>query len=267
MVRHAAELTWEEARAAAAAGAVALVPVGSTEAHGPHLPLSTDVIIAAEVAARAAAALEAAGRQAVVFPPLAYGVTDFAEGFAGTVTIRAETLRALVVDLARSLAGQGFSPVVLVNHHLEPEHFAALHAAAKEALPARVIVPEHRRRPWAPALGEEVCTGGSHAGCYETSLVLAARPALVRQSREQLPPLEVDMGRAIRAGARTFREMGGERAYFGDPAAATTAEGEALNDRLAAQVVALVGTGATGALPDPDSSSLPRPAAPGLHDV
>lgn len=243
MVRFAADLTWEEVRAAAEAGAAALVPVGSTEAHGPHLPLATDVIIASEVAARAAAALEAQGKPAVVFPPLAYGVTEFAAGFAGTVSIRPETLRSLAVDLIRSLAGQGFAPVVLVNHHLEPAHFAALHAAAAEALPAPVIVPDHRRRPWAPALGEEFCRGGSHAGRYETSLVLAARPDRVRPLRRELAPLPVDLGRAIREGARNFREIGGDRAYFGDPAAATVEEGEALYERLVAQVVALVNSG------------------------
>lgn len=236
----AAELTWEEARDAAAAGAVALVPVGSTEAHGPHLPLGTDVIIAAEVAARAADRLEARGRRAVIFPALAYGVTEFAAGFTGTVSLRPETLRALVVDLARSLAGQGFGPVVLVNHHLEPDHFAALHAAAEEARPAQVIVPDHRRKPWALALGREFCTGGSHAGSYETSLVLAAQPAQVRAARSDLPQLEVNLGQAIRGGARTFLEMGGDRAYFGDPAAGSAAEGEALYASHAEHVVALV---------------------------
>src|SRR5690606_32494961 len=104
----AADCTWEELRDAAAGGALALVPEGSTEAHGPHLPLDTDVIIAAEVARQAAARLEERGRRAVVFPPLAYGVTDFAAGFAGTVSIRPDTLRALLLDLIRSIAGQGF---------------------------------------------------------------------------------------------------------------------------------------------------------------
>ncbi len=237
---NAADLTWEEARDAAAAGAVALVPVGSTEAHGPHLPLGTDVVIAQEVAARAAAKIEARGRRALVFPPLAYGVTEFAAGFTGTVSLRPETLKALLVDLARSIASQGFGPVVLVNHHLEPEHFAALHAAADEAAPARVIVPDHRRKPWALALGEEFCRGGSHAGCYETSLVLAASPASVRDARGELPPFDVDLGKAIRGGARTFLAMGGDRAYFGNPAAATAAEGNTLYESLSDHVVSLV---------------------------
>jgi creatinine amidohydrolase len=236
----AGESTWEEVRDAAAGGAVALVPVGSTEAHGPHLPLDTDVVIARAVAERAAAALREKGRRALVFPPLTYGVTDFAAGFAGTVSIGAATLRALVVDLARSLAAQGFDPVVLVNHHLEPAHFAALHEAAAQAAPARVIVPDHRKKPWALQLGEEFCRGGSHAGSYETSLVLAADPGRVRASRMALPARELDLGRAIKDGARSFLELGADRAYLGTPSAATVEEGEALYAALVAHVVALV---------------------------
>ncbi len=231
----AADLSWEELRDAAEGGAVALLPVGSTEAHGPHLPLDTDVAIATEVAFRAQALL-APGRQAIVFPALAYGVTEFAKGFTGTVSIGAETLEALVVDVARSLHEQGFRPLVLVNHHLEPDHFAALHRAARRAEPARVIVPDHRRKPWALELGEEFCRGGSHAGQYETSLMLAADPSRVRRDRQALDPFHVDLGKAIRDGARTFLELGGERAYFGDPAAASEAEGDALFTKLAQQV-------------------------------
>ena len=238
-MREAARATWEELSEDAAAGAVALVPVGSTEAHGPHLPLDTDVLIAREVARRAGLALEARGVRAVLFPPLAYGVTDFAAGFAGTVSLRASTVEALVEDLCRSIAGQGFSKVVLVNHHLEPAHFAALHAGAAAAgVPA--IVPDHRKKPWALGLGEEFCRGGSHAGRYETSLVLAAAAAEVRASRASLARLDVDLGKAIKGGARSFVELGADRAYLGEPAAATAEEGDALYAHLARHVVALV---------------------------
>lgn len=232
----ARDLTWEELRELAASGAAALIPVGSTEAHGPHLPLDTDVAIAREVATRAQALLAQRGRRSVIFPPLAYGVTEFAKGFAGTVSVGAEALESLVADLVRSLHEQGFTPVVLVNHHLEPDHFAALHRAAARAAPARAIVPDHRRKPWALALGEEFCRGGSHAGRYETSLMLAVDRSRVRGSRSSLPALDVNLGKAIREGARTFLEIGGERAYFGDPAAATAEEGETLLGLLAGQV-------------------------------
>src|SRR5262245_23328906 len=72
-----------------------ILPVGSTEAHGPHLPLSADVIIAEEMAVRAARMLDARAEKALVLPPLAYAVTDFSEGFTGSVSISAETATAL----------------------------------------------------------------------------------------------------------------------------------------------------------------------------
>lgn len=236
----AAHSSWEDLRELAREGAVALLPVGSTEAHGPHLPLDTDVIIASEVAARAQALLAEAGRTSVIFPPIAYGVTDFAQGFAGTVSISSNTLEALVVDVARSLHGQGFSPVVLVNHHLEPAHFEALHRAADAAKPARVLVPDHRRKPWALELGEEFCRGGSHAGQYETSLVLAADASRVFEDRRRLPVLDVNLGKRIREGARSFLELGADRAYLGDPASATVEEGNRLFRVLAQQVMELI---------------------------
>lgn len=236
----AAALTWEEISEAASSGAVALLPVGSTEAHGPHLPLDTDVRIAEEVAKRAQGKLARLGAPAVIFPSLAYGVTEFAAAFPGTVGIRAETLRGLVADVCSSLLGQGFGKVVLVNHHLEPAHFAVLHEVAALFGPHRVVVPDHRRRPVAPTLGEEFCRGGSHAGRYETSLVLAADPSRVRAVAGDLPVLDVDLAQAIRQGAKTFSEIGGDRAYFGDPAGATAEEGDALYDLLSDQVVDLV---------------------------
>src|SRR5215510_13788001 len=108
-----------------------ILPVGSTEAHGPHLPLSVDVIIAEEMAARAARSLESRGEIALTLPPLAYSVTDFSEGFTGSVSIRAETATALVGDILLSLIKQGFKRIAIANAHLEPAHIATLRAACE----------------------------------------------------------------------------------------------------------------------------------------
>ncbi len=77
-----AELTWPEARDAFAAGAVAILPVGATEAHGPHLPLATDVHIAVGAADRTAALLASENMPALILPPLAYGVSFVGTSFA-----------------------------------------------------------------------------------------------------------------------------------------------------------------------------------------
>ncbi len=238
-----AELSWEEAAEAARAGAIALVPVGSTEAHGPHLPLATDVIISEQLARRAAAALAARGRRTVIAPSLAYAVTEYAAGFGGTVSIAADTAVALVADVCRGLQRQGFARVCLVNSHLEPAHVDTLRAACARVVDgggARVAFPDVLEKRWARTLTDEFKRGACHAGRYETSLVLAARPELVRDGRAALPPVDVDLARAMRAGVKDFVAAGAPRAYFGDPAAASAAEGDAIYELLVAMVVAVV---------------------------
>jgi creatinine amidohydrolase len=245
MRRLAAELSWPEVQRLARAGAVALLPVGSTEAHGPHLPLSVDVVIAEEACKRVAARLP---RDCVQFPSVAYSLTDFAAPFAGTVTLAAETARAMLQGILRGLAGSGFSTIVVLNHHLEPAHFRVVHDAAKAVAAssgAKVLVPDHRRAPTGPLLGDEFMHGGSHAGNYETSLMLAAAPHLVdERARLALPSLDVDLPAAIKAGAKNFLECGGKDAYLGAPAAASAAEGERLFEVLTTAAVELI----TGAL-------------------
>src|SRR5438552_9455783 len=126
--------SWTEIQALldGAAPCVLILPVGSTEAHGPHLPLSTDVIIAEEMAMRAARKLEARSEVARVLPPVAYSVTDFSEDFAGSVSITSETATALVRDICLSLIKQGFKRIAIANAHLEPAHIATLRAACEE---------------------------------------------------------------------------------------------------------------------------------------
>ena len=87
-------------------------------------------------------------------------------------------------------------------------------------------------------LTEEFQSGACHAGQYESSLVLSARPELVREEiRLALEPKLISLSQAIRAGARNFIEIGGDQAYFGDPAAATAEEGDRVFDILAEMIV------------------------------
>ena len=229
MLFDASTQSWPKVKALAEAGAVALLPVGSTEAHGPHLPLNVDVVIALEVCRRVAARLT---HDVVVFPAVTYSLTDFAAPFSGTVSLPADTARAMLVGVLAGIARGGFSTIAVVNHHLEPAHFRVVHEAAKAAAAStgrRVLVPDHRRAPTGPLLGDEFMRGGSHAGRYETSLMLAAAPHLVDQAAMRaLPPLNVDLPGVIKAGAKDFLEAGGRDAYFGAPAEASVDEGERL---------------------------------------
>lgn len=230
------ELTYEEAARAIARGAVAFLPAGATEAHGPHLPLETDVIIAHTAALRAARRLDAEGRPVVVLPPLAYAVTEFAADFGGTISLPLETATALARDVILGATRAGFAGVVVVNAHLEPGNLEALRGAVAQARErgARAVFPDVTRKPHALRLGEEFKSGACHAGSYETSLVLAAEPFLVRDQRAaSLAPNPASLSVAIREGKRSFREAGGPQAYFGYPADASASEGEALYRELA----------------------------------
>ena len=100
------DLTWKEARETLKRGVVAILPIGSTEAHGPHLPLATDVIISEEMSRRAAEKLSARGIEALVLPPVSYSVTDFSSDFAGTISIKRETAAAVIERVERLSAGK-----------------------------------------------------------------------------------------------------------------------------------------------------------------
>ncbi len=240
MPRLLAELTYEEVAEILAAGpAVALVPVGSVEPHGPHLPLDTDTTISLICAKRAADRLEADASspvRAVVAPSVPYGVTDYATGFAGAIGVPAEALIAMLHAIAKSLLATGFAHVCFVNNHLEPAHDAAVRAATL-GLPkgaASVACPLTRR--WGRTLSDEFKRGDCHAGRYETSLALAAG-AHVRESFGELPSLGLSLSEAIRSGKATFAEIGMDRAYTGAPREATAEEGEELYEKLVTMVV------------------------------
>ena len=233
--------TTEVEALSADAAPVMLLPVGSTEAHGPHLPLATDLIIARETARRAAAALAASEVTALVLPPLAYAVTEFVGAFAGTISVRADTVRRLIEEIAASLFRQGVEVIALVNGHVEPEHARMLKHVARDVTAAgdgALLFPDQRLPPTVERLGEEFARGGGHAGGYETSLVMAAAPDLVDdEARRALATNFVDIAARIKDGARDAVEAGGPEAYFGDPAAASVAEGERLYFVLSGMVV------------------------------
>ncbi len=238
-----ARATTDEIRDLLASGrpAVALLPVGSVEPHGPHLPLATDTIISEAAAARAAADLERAGIAVVLAPAVAYGVTRFAEGFAGAISVAPAALGAYLRAVVEGYLAAGFAHVCLVNNHLEPEHDAAVRAAVAGLPPGGASVACPLARRWARTLSDEFKSGACHAGRYETSLVLAADGASVREGvAAALPDLALSLSEGIKAGKGSFRAMGIERAYTGAPARATPAEGEEMLDRLAAMIAAEV---------------------------
>lgn len=203
-----ADLTSPEA--GARARSVLIVPLGSTEQHGPHLPLSTDTAIATSLAERVAA------RRAdvVVAPALPYGASGEHAGFAGTLSIGQDALEAVLVELVRSASDTFARVLVLSGHGGNAEPLARAVALLRSE--GRDV------RSWSPRWG-----GDAHAGRTETSLQLALNPALVRRElaeagataglSELLPELR-------KTGVRGVSPNG----VLGDPAGASAAEGEEL---------------------------------------
>jgi len=226
-------------------GAVALLPIGSTEPHGPHLPLSTDILLSEEACLRAARAFGQRGMPSLVAPPIAYGVTRYAAGFRGAVSVSEATLVGLLTDVTRALLDDGFAHVALVNNHLEPEHVAAIERAtaiiAAERGTKCVSFPNQLTRRWGRTLTDEFKRGDCHAGRYETSLVLATRADLVDDDVARgLATLPISLSRAIadaNGAAVRFADIGMHRAYTGAPAEATPTEGEATYERLVEMIV------------------------------
>ncbi len=226
-----AEMTWHEVRDLIGSRTAAIQPVGAIEAHGPHLPLATDVIIAEAMAREGARRLSRRGWQALILPAISYTTAGFARSFPGTIDIDSRSIEGQVTDLAASLARAGIGTMVLANSHFDPGHLQALHNAARRVEQAgvpRLVFPDLTRKPWGGRLTEEFRSGACHAGQYETSIVIDARPELVRETvRVGLRARMVSLSQAIADGVTSFEEAGGSEAYFGDPASASLAEGQA----------------------------------------
>ena len=227
------EMTWTEIEHALKDRPIALLPVGTTEAHGPHLPITTDTLIAVEMARRTVAKLRQKGLHALVAPPVTFSVSLLGAEFPGTVSVSPETVTAVVRDVTLSLAKK-FRAVALVNVNQEPVNLEALKKGAEESKKAGggACVTDFTKKRWCDRLGKDF-NAGDHAGSFETSLMMACARAQVREKeRISLPPMD-PLGPALKKGATTFAEAGGEDAYFGDPTAASAEEGEAHLETLA----------------------------------
>ncbi|MGB0100196.1 MAG: mycofactocin biosynthesis peptidyl-dipeptidase MftE [Nocardioides sp.] len=199
----------------AGAGLV-LVPVGSIEQHGPHLPLDTDTVIACAVADGVAA--ERPGSW--VAPPISYGSSGEHQSFSGTSSIGTEALTHVAVELVRSLRTWA-DRVVFVNAH--GGNVTALNASDEIE--------------WVPCATEEV---DLHAGFTETSLMLHLRPESVRLDRVEVgntQPLSQILPLMMTGGIAAVSANG----VLGDPAGASAGEGLRVLEAMVADVLGRLG--------------------------
>lgn len=203
---------------------IVLVPLGSTEQHGPHLPFETDTVVAAAVAEAVAAELKTVGVSALVAPAVPVGSSGEHQDFAGTISIGNEALRHMVIELARSI--KTWSPrLVFVNGH--GGNVPVLNDALAQ------LVAENHDALWAPC---GVSGQDAHAGREETSVMLFLAPGSVRTElaaagasgdmKELLPRLQAEGVRAVSPNG-----------VLGDPSGASAAEGEQLLARMANSVL------------------------------
>lgn len=183
------ELTWEEAEEAIRTSDFIVLPAGSMEQHGPHLPLLTDTIRAENLARLVAERAWAEGLKVYVLPTLPYGVSEHHMRFPGTVSVDPETYIALVESIGRSLAHHGARRFVIMNFHggnLAPLQVASATIRSRYGLRTYIIVwTEFARRYVEEELKPDPTWG--HACEYETSMVMLFRPDLVRADRVRKP--------------------------------------------------------------------------------
>lgn len=227
------EMTMTEFKRALRKTRTLLVPYGSVEAHGTHLPLNTDTLIIAE-----AARMAAARAPFFVAPPVHYGVCTSTGQHPGTISISSDTLRSLTLDIVREAHGKGLENFVLISGHGGGLHVAALREAGEmltreiEGIKIAALSIYEILGPEAAALSET--PGDSHAGEMETSAVLHLAPTLVKgRSKEEYPRLPKPI--VAREKVRFW-----PGAVWGDPGKATVEKGRRLLEMMADSIAGLV---------------------------
>ncbi len=181
------EITMEEFKKALRKTKTILIPFGTVEEHGRHLPLSTDTMVAVEALKRVAEK-----KRVFIAPPIHYGVCTSTRQHPGTITIKPSTLRALTRDIVLDCYHKGLRNFVLITGHGGGLHINAMKEVAEELvdeikdIKMAVVCPYTILYKELSEIAET--ENDSHAGELETSLILAIRPELVKgSSKEEYP--------------------------------------------------------------------------------
>jgi creatinine amidohydrolase len=233
-----ADLSMEEVKDAVEAGNVIILPIGSVEEHGSHLPLCTDSIQPEYVA------LEAAKKtDSLVAPPLKYGVCNTTRDFPGTISISFRSLYGITREIMEEFVRNGFRRFLILSGHADAEQMSALRLAAQR------VMWRHKKEIESPKIRIMVCADydfayqlrgkyfdekDGHGGTIETSRVMAIRPELIKgegvKSFSKLPRFE------IVANPKEFFPQG----IVGDPKAASAEKGCFINNYIIEETVKLI---------------------------
>ena len=205
------EMTWQEIQTATDQGAIALLPIGIIEAHGPHLDLSADFYLATLCCRFLQQELREKGIEALIAPPFYWGISPEIANYAGTFSVRPETMKALLLDILTSLKSWGFKRVFVQNAHGDQTHVQMI----REAIDQINEGPNFKAYfMWEldidieselvlPTLPEDLFQPDYHAGAIETAHMATFFPEKVRKdvAKNLKPQVQFD-----------------PLAYVGDPA-------------------------------------------------
>jgi len=246
------KMTWEDVKKCIAEKSIVLVPVGSIEEHGPHLPLSTDSIIAEEVAKETARRVIKEGISILVAPTISFGYSSKnIMKFPGTITLEIDTFINLVFDYLNSIISHGFRRILVVNAH--GQNSGALRVVArkiyeKTSVPIAIV-------PLCMLLAKEAITkhrrsdlgGVMHAGEVETSIILYLNKDLVKLERASkevtIPPSPIlggDITLTRKIFLTTWSYWRSEKGILGDPTVACEEFGKIIFNRIVEELVSIV---------------------------
>ena len=246
------ELTWPEMRQAVARQPVILLPFGTVEDHGPHLPLNTDNVIVESICREVARRVP---DEVLVMPLVAYGLNEHHMDFPGPVSVGMETLIELLADVAGSAAHHGFTHILIVNGHGSNAPIADLAARRVVLETGTICGAMSPNAAIDPALAEPTLSqmrrsapgGIAHAGEYETAMMLHLRPDLVQMDqavREEgqltLPYFNWDHAAPSALAWQDWWSRMSESGVCGDPTVATVEFGRALFDTTVENMVRFV---------------------------
>ena len=211
---------------------VIFIPIGATEAHGDHLPLSTDSLQPETIATQLAEKIGG-----LVAPPIRYGCHSSTKNMPGTISIGFETLKNMVYEILTSLAKNGARKIVILSGHAGAIHMAALKLACQDAvehfgLKLMLLTDYEIAKEIADEI--EFDTTDGHGGFIETARILAIAPHLVKNNRRK--------GKFIDKKFRIVKDP--ETCYpdgiVGDPTKATREIGERINERIIERIEQLI---------------------------
>lgn len=242
-------MTWEENEEAIGRSAVVLVPVGSTEQHGPHLPVNNDAYCAEELSLRIAEAAAQEGLKVAVGPSIAFGVSGHHMGFPGTVTLRPHLFEEVVYEVGSSLLKHGWKRLVFVNGHGGNSNalMAAIGRLANDYPDAIVVLHE-----WWTLIGDKLRdileVGLFHAGEGETSLSMALGQRVLEDRMKREIPISSSKFISFNLLESVFKvgfplppmHRISRSGVVGDPTKASQAKGEAMLREVLARTMILL---------------------------